>query len=191
MKKLGILLMLLGLLLVSGAGALVLHNGGEDLEAGTASAQLLTEVSDRLAEPGERPGEIRTEMTVKDVDGRPCIGVLSIPAIDRELPVLADWSYPELRVAPCRYVGSTFTDNLVIAAHNYRRHFGHIGQLRPGDDVYFTDMDGLTTAYSVLDTETLMGTDVEGMVESDADLSLFTCTYGGRSRITVRCERVH
>ena len=191
MKKLGILLMVLGALLMTGAGGLYVHNSRENLEAGAASQEMLLEAVRTLDAADDREAEIRTEMTVKAVDGLPCIGVLSIPAIQRELPVLADWSYPELRKAPCRYTGSTFTDNLIIAAHNYRRHFGYISRLQPGDDVYFTDMDGLTTAYSVVDTETIMGTDVEAMTETDADLSLFTCTYGGRSRITVRCERVY
>ena len=33
-------------------------------------------------------------------------------------------------------------------------------------------------------------TDIEGMVHSGYDLSLFTCNYGGKARVTVRCERL-
>ena len=191
-KLLGGLLMLLGVLMLLLDGALVAHNLRENSQAGDESGRLLQEVARDIAQTGADPMTLpaTTEMTVREVDGQPCIGYVSLPTVERELPVIAQWSYPALRKAPCRYVGSTFTDNLVIAAHNYNRHFGPITQLSPGDPVYFTDMDGLVTEYAVTDTETLMGTDVEAMTDSPADLTLFTCTYGGRSRITVRCERV-
>ena len=33
-------------------------------------------------------------------------------------------------------------------------------------------------------------TDIEEMLSEEWDLSLFTCTFGGATRITVRCERL-
>ena len=36
----------------------------------------------------------------------------------------------------------------------------------------------------------IKATDIEGMVHSGYDLSLFTCNYGGKARVTVRCERM-
>ena len=99
-------------------------------------------------------------------------------------------SYPQLRIAPCRYYGSTKTGDLVIAAHNYSRHFGNIRNLSAGDEVYFTDMDGEITAYEVAEVDTLNPTDVEEMTDSGYALTLFTCTYGGQSRVTVRCNAV-
>ena len=59
-----------------------------------------------------------TEMTQVTVRGNSYVGYLSIPALGLELPVMADWSYKRLRTAPCRYSGSTKTDDLVILAHN-------------------------------------------------------------------------
>lgn len=40
------------------------------------------------------------EMTTVEVEGRDYIGVLSIPAVERELPVMAQWSYAGLKIAP-------------------------------------------------------------------------------------------
>ena len=130
------------------------------------------------------------DMPVKNVDGADYIGVISIPAIERELPVFSEWSYPNLKTAPCRYVGSAYLDNMVICAHNYDIHFGSLKYLSYGDTVTFTDMDGNVFTYKVIEIETLQPTAIDAMTTGDWDLTLFTCTIGGATRVTVRCERV-
>ena len=80
-------------------------------------------------------------------------------------------------------------NNLVIAAHNYANHFGHLSRLSPGDVVYFVDMDGLSFSYEVTVGEVLGPEEVEEMTDGTYDLTLFTCTYSGQNRVTVRCER--
>lgn len=130
-----------------------------------------------------------SKMTIVEIDGNGYIGTVNIPKLQLELPVMSEWSYPKLRKSPCRYSGSTKTDDLVILAHNYSRHFGKIKQLNVGDEVVFTDMNGVVTHYSVAEVDTLLPYDVEEMTAGDFDLTLFTCTYGGKSRVTVRCDR--
>ena len=130
------------------------------------------------------------EMPVKNIDGADYIGVISIPAIDRELPVFSEWNYTNLKTAPCRYVGSVYLDNMVICAHNYDIHFGSLKYLSYGDTVTFTDTDGNVFSFKVIEIETLQPTAIEEMTTSDCDLTLFTCTIGGATRVTVRCERV-
>ena len=130
------------------------------------------------------------EMTVKIVNGKPYIGVLSVPVLGLELPVIQEWNYPNLRVAPCRYVGSVYTGDLVIAAHNYISHFGNLKRLQLGDSVTFTDMEGNKFHYEVEALETLVPTAVEEMTSGNWELSLFTCTIGGKLRVTVRCKLI-
>ena len=133
------------------------------------------------------------EMTTVEVEGRDYIGVLSIPAVERELPVMAQWSYAGLKVAPGRYSGTTYADDLVICGHNYAKHFSPIKWLAIGSSVYFTDADGLRWSYEVESVETLRPTQIEEMTtdtETDNwDLTLFTCTSGGNARYAVRCVR--
>lgn len=130
------------------------------------------------------------EMPVTEIDGNDYIGVLEIPSLELSLPVISQWSYPRLRIAPCRYTGSAYKGNLVIAAHNYSRHFGRIGTLSPGEQVSFTDVDGNYFAYQVVETQMLEPEDIEDMIEEEWDLTLFTCTIGGKTRVTVRCEAI-
>ena len=119
------------------------------------------------------------------------IGILSIPVLKVELPVLTNWSYEKLRKAPCHYYGSCYESDFVIAAHNYNSHFGRLSQLQAGDLVVFTDVSGQVHCYEVVLLETLLPTATEEMLTSGFDLSLYTCTPGGGNRVTVRCARVN
>ena len=131
---------------------------------------------------------MQTKMPTVKVDGYECIGVLSIPALDLELPVLTDWSYAKLKKAPCLYYGSYFEKDFVIAAHNYKTHFGRLSELQAGDVVIFTDVSGTAHYYEVVILETLPENATKEMITSGFDLSLYTCTLGGGSRVTVRCN---
>lgn len=182
--------MFLGTALVLAALSLFLWNQIEGKKAGAAAQDLLGQVAEEVGDGSVSPDPYSTQMTETEIDGYTWIGVISMPSLGVELPVMADWSYPQLKIAPCRYYGSTKTDDLVIAAHNYTYHFGKIKNLGIGDAVYFTDMDGTVISYEVAEVDTLSPTAVEKMTDSGYALTLFTCTYGGKSRVTVRCERV-
>ena len=184
-RKAGTRCMVLGAVLVLAALSLFLWNQWEDRRAGNAAQEVLSELTEQTDEDGADP--YSTEMTQVEIDGYWYIGYVSIPSQGIDLPVMSSWSNPKLRIAPCRYSGSTKTADLVIAAHNYSRHFGPIKNLSPGDAVYFTDMDGVVTSYEVAEVDTLSPTAVEEMTDSGYALTLFTCTYGGQSRVTVRC----
>ena len=140
--------------------------------------------------PVELLTEEDKEMTEIEVLDERYIGFLSIPAIDLELPVMSTWSYEKLNIAPCRYTGSVRGEDLVVMAHNYDCFFGSLPLLEIGDALSFTDADGITTRYEVVGKDLLSPTAVEEMTSGDFDLTLFTCTYGGGSRVTIYCERV-
>jgi len=126
-------------------------------------------------------------LTVKEYE---FIGYLSIPALRLNLPVMAEWSYENLNVSPCRYSGLPETDDFVIAAHNYSSHFGFIDSLNEGDTVSFTDVHAKQINYQVELIDTLSPTDVKDMTSGEYDLTLFTCTYSGQARVTVRLNRI-
>ncbi len=123
------------------------------------------------------------------IDGRRYMGILSIPALELKLPVCADLSYPALRKSPCRYRGSAEEGGFVIAAHNYTSHFGRLNKLANGECIRFTDTNGKVTEYVVIQSEVMGPFEVERMVDSGYDLTLFTCTPGGRTRAAVRCMK--
>ena len=155
-----------------------------------AWSKLLDVLLPYLKQAASQPAFVRypdMEMPMKEIDGETYIGVVEIPSLELSLPVMRDWSYPQLKKAPCRYVGSVYSHDVVICGHNYDRHFGRLKELVPGDEVRFTDMDGNVFRYSVCAVEQLAKTAVEEMQTGDWDLTLFTCTKGGVMRVTVRC----
>lgn len=144
----------------------------------------------RTPAPSAAPTALSGEMPTMKIDKQSYIGYIELPTLGISLPVISEWSYPRLRIAPCRYSGSAYDDSLVILAHNYARHFGNIQRLSIGDPVQFIDARGNIFRYVVAKHETLGRRDVKEMIDSGYDLTLFTCTYGGKYRITVRLNRV-
>lgn len=130
------------------------------------------------------------DMPMQEANGQQYIGVIDIEGISVSLPVISDWDYQKLKLAPCRYSGSAYQPGFVIMAHNYAGHFGKLDTLSYGSRVTFTDVDGNIFKYEVADIEILERTDVEDMKSDAWDLTLFTCTVGGVSRIAVRCNKV-
>ncbi len=139
----------------------------------------------------EHPKEKNDAMPSLQLDGRYYCGYITLTALGIELPVLNEWSYPNLNIAPCRYEGSPQTHDFIIAAHNYNSHFGQIKYLSEGDEIIFTDVLGDKYRYVVAYTEYIDGYNPEQMSEnknSSWDLTLFTCTLNGQSRVTVRAK---
>lgn len=132
----------------------------------------------------------KMEMPVVRYENEEYIGLLEIPALGLKLPIMSEWSYSRLKKSPCRYTGSAYLDNLVLSAHNYESHFGRLKELDEGERIVFTDTDGNRFNYEVVFIETLKPTAIRAMTSSEYDLTLFTCTVGGKSRVTVRCDRV-
>lgn len=203
---LGTLFILLGTALIVSALVLVLRNSSEDMDARDAYSERLdlvkAEISDRVEQNAEAPTEALEdiiaaelegkvdEMVVVEIDGEGYIGFFSSPAINLEMPVMAEWSEQKLKRALCRHFGSPEENNLVIAGHNYKSGFGKLRDLNVGDEVYFTDMNGKVRKYLVGEKEILDAEDTDRMIHSDWELSLYTCTYSGKQRITVRCRLV-
>lgn len=204
-KKKGSILMAGGLLLIVAALSLTCYNMWEERRAEASAASALEEILPEMpvaAEPSIQPENTQEavipdyllnpemEMPTVEIEGQAYIGVLDIPVLGLELPVISQWSYPRLKLAPCRFEGSAYLDDLIIAAHNYRSHFGGLKNLRPGDEVSFTDVEGNVFRYTVAELETLGGNDLEELESGEWDLTLITCTLGGKSRVTVRCNLV-
>lgn len=180
----GIILLIVGCILFLISGGWYIYNVQEDKNAGRQATEIL--------------GKLDNEQNIIDnsdtapvitVDGDAFCGKVVIEKLGVELPVYDEWNYTRLRSAPCRYMGSVATDDIIIAAHNYKSHFGSLNKLQTGDEIRFIDAYGTAHTYSVCELVTLNGTDISEMQSSGWDFTLFTCTKGGKQRVTVRCNR--
>ena len=214
-KITGLAVILAGILMLAAACLLTGYNLRESQEAekrAATAAGILREQTARNVEAAKTEQDLQAgfsdqvlmaedtayrEMPTEKIDGRLYIGVLDVPELSVSLPVMYSWNEKRLKISPCRYSGSYFSDDLVICGHNYRSHFSPLKSAVPGTKVILTAVDGTRIEYEVSAVETLRSTDIEKMITNsnnstsneDWDLTLFTCTTGGRARLALRCRR--
>ena len=206
------LCLMLGSALVLAAVCLYVYDRLEDARAGAQAASAVSQLrqsqSIAVASEAERPADsaesLPTEsLPTEDAESEPgpvsetpkssiereYLGVLTIPALGLELPVQTEWSKANLKVSPCRQCGSAAGGDLVIAAHNYKSHFGRLSSLSEGDEVRFTSQDGAEAVYTVERTAQVSPEEPEALREGGCPLVLYTCTPGGKARVVVYCQR--
>lgn len=206
------LLIVFGIFFLMAALLLTGYNFWSDRNAQQASAVAVKELSaliptptigipmDTLEDHAEVSPEIEEvlpyyvinpsiEMLEQTIGGTAYVGILEIPTLELELPIASQWNNRTAQKAPCRYTGTPYLNNMVIAGHNYQTHFGKLSTLPTGTQLFFTDMEGNRFSYQIIEFETVQPTAIEEMCTGDWDLTLFTCTIGGRARIAVRCEK--
>ena len=128
------------------------------------------------------------DMPEVEVNGLTCIGTLEIPKLDLNLCVTSTFTYELMKQLPCRYYGSIYKNNMVIAAHDSWFHFGRLSTLNQGDEVIFTDVSGNRFEYSVDVIEAVKPNSVEDVTSGKWPLTLFTCTLDAQNRVVVRCK---
>ncbi len=193
-KKSGIIFVVAGAVLIASALLLFLYNDYTQRRAGQNAELLMEDLHSVLEENTDFSQPDTTEATPEDmpvitIDGYEYIGYISVPELSLELPVMSDWDYTRLKIAPCRHFGSLYEDNIVIAAHNYKRHFKYISRLEPGAQVIFTDVNGRANIYSLVSSAILSDDAVDAVQNSGYDLVLYTCTPGGSARTVLFCNR--
>lgn len=181
-----------GLLLIAAALCFTVYNLWDEKRAKDSAEELLLQYQELQSASLDLEPETSqdSEMPAVEIDNNLYIGVLEIPFLGISLPVMEEWSYDGLKIAPCRYMGSAFQDNMIIAGHNYRFHFGGLRKLETGAEVIFTDTGDNRFEYQVTEVTYIDGSDVEGMEAGEWDLTLFTCTLDSQRRVVVRCSRV-
>lgn len=195
-KKIGTLIIVVGLMCLAAASVFFFHNQSESNKAGESANAVLTVLTAQIEEEKKAVSnennsdeELNDTMPTVNIDGYDYIGFVEIPKIGIKLPVMSDWDYDRLKIAPCRNFGSVNTNDLVIAGHNYTVHFGKLDNLTEGDAVIFIDVKGKVYSYAVQKLDTVSAEDVDAVQNSGYDLVLYTCTLSGKERTSVFCNR--
>ena len=114
-KKTGIAIVAVGAVLILSALLLFFHNRQEDVQAGKEAESLLENVEAVIetkrikapvaskqpdAAPSTTP--LDPQMPVVMLDGYEYVGYVEIPVLGLKLPVMSEWDYNRLKLAPCR-----------------------------------------------------------------------------------------
>lgn len=137
------------------------------------------------------------------LDGYKVIGLIKIPAINLEYPILEmDVSNPEeakepMKLAIIKYWGGEVNGygNLSVAGHNNYNGtmFGKTKNLKIGDVVELTDLNNQTIKYQIYDifkTDPNDVTILETKDETIREVTLITCTNGNRERLILKAKEI-
>lgn len=195
-KSLSAAFILAGFLCIGSALGLTGYNLYSEKHAGAVAEQAMVTISEAVPRHHEAqdeediplyqldPNVTMPELKVSDIK---YIGYLELHDLGLKLPIITKTTSKYLQSAPCRLSGSAYLEDLVIGAHNYNTHFGRLKELTYGDRIDFTDLDGNLFSYEVADIEILQPDQLDYLCDGEYPLSLYTCTIGGRTRLTLRC----
>ena len=216
----GWLCIIMGVVMLVAAGSIYLIQEQQDKLAGKNSEILLEKMREEIlygygtnvhpvstpvptktpeveVEPSPAPEEeilpeesAAPEMPVMELYGYELMGILTAPSVEVELPILGDWNYELLQIAPCRYSGSIAGEDLILLGHNFKSHFDSLKNIAVDDPVEFLSADGELHKYTVAEIELLHKTDVDKLERDEYALTFFTCTRGGEHRLVIRCVPV-
>ena len=192
-NNIGRVFIIVGVILILVSIIIITYNSYLELNAGIKSSNIIGTMKEKIdnsLEIVKLNNKENKEMSVINIDGYDYIGTIMIPTLNLELPVMSDYDNEKLNIAPCRYYGSVYTDDLIICAHSYKTHFRYLSNLNQGDNIIFTDVNGENYIYEVLEMEVLNPNEVSEMINNEFDLTLYTCTNDGLNRVTVRCNRL-
>ena len=178
----GLILVHIGVALILLSLGLQGYNGYINKQAGIKSEKIYKQIQETMLKVDNKG----VESKILDIDGNKYIGIISIPTLGLELPIMNDWDNEKMKYAPCRYYGSLETNDLILCSHSYDNLLGNIKDLKQKDIVVITSISGKKYIYEVEVIEVLQPDDVVEMIENEFDLTLYTCTKDNLNRVTVR-----
>ena len=125
------------------------------------------------------------------------IGIISIPKIKLEYPILDKTTKDNMRISITRFSGGDVNKNgnLALAGHNNYdgTMFGKNKQLVIGDKIYLTDLQKNTVEYeikSIFKTDPNDVSILETQDKEKKELTLITCTNPNKERLIIKAEEV-
>ena len=126
------------------------------------------------------------------------IGLIKIPAINLEYPILEETTKETMKVSISRYWGGDINSygNVSLAGHNNRvtlTMFGKNKNLKNGDKIFLTDLLGNTVEYQIYDTFITNPNDVTVLQTKDKNIrevTLITCSNGHVNRLINKAREI-
>lgn len=131
------------------------------------------------------------------MDGYQVVGIIKIPKINIEYPILEKTDKTSLKLSITKFWGNKINQigNVVLAGHNNlnNKMFGRINELQEGDIIELTDKQNVTINYKVFKTYVVDPNDITCIIaedENSREVTLITCTNGDKERFVVKAREV-
>lgn len=125
-------------------------------------------------------------------------GIITIPKLNIQYPILSNWNYEILKNATCRYFGPEHPNepgNYCIIGHNYRNNsfFSKLVTLDKMDIIQITDTAGRTVDYIVYDKYNVNPDNTECTSQNTSgktEITLITCYNNGTQRTIIKATAI-
>ncbi len=124
-------------------------------------------------------------------------GIINIPKIKVNYPILSETTDALLKVSPCKFWGPNINEvgNFCIVGHNYRnsRFFSKVPTLEKGDKIEITDLTGRCITYEVYNVYTVDPKDrtcTTQKTNGKKEITLITCTNDSKLRVIVKATEM-
>ena len=121
------------------------------------------------------------------------IGIIQIPKINIEYPILSHINDELLKIAPCRFLGPlpNKEGNLCIAGHNYddNRFFSNLNKLNIGDSINIYDSNNNLISYRAYDIFEISKSDTTCTSQNTngrKEITLITCNNFNGNRLIIK-----
>ena len=123
------------------------------------------------------------------------VATVNIPSIDCTYPVINETTEELLKISACKFWGPDPNEvgNFCIVGHNYRsdKFFSHVPDLRIGDKIEVTGLNGETLIYKIYDKYVVQPDDVTCTSQRTnglKEVTLITCTDDSKLRVIVKAR---
>lgn len=154
--------------------------------------QVISNITDNLENSDEAIAEINQQ-----IQGNKVVGIIKIPEINLEYPILETTSKETLKLSITKFWGNKINEigNVTLAGHNNLNGtmFGKLNKLKNGDVIELTDIQNTTLKYEVFKTYIIDPNDITCILpeqEGVREVTLITCTNGNKNRLIVKAREI-
>ena len=160
-------------------------------------AQLFHEEQKRIENENSKNDKKEKRKINLEYKGQKVIGLIEIPVIDLEYPILEKTTNLAMATSISRYYGGEINEygNVSLAGHNNYSGtmFGKNKNLKKGDDVLLTDLTGKTIKYKIYDIFVTHPDDTDILETKDKtirEVTLITCKNGRSERLIIKAKEI-
>lgn len=157
--------------------------------------ELINTVADIKVKLEEIKESENDEKTITKYKGYDIVGIIEIPKINIEYPIINQTSDETMALSITKFWGNNVNDigNFTMAGHNYfdGTMFSNTNKLNIEDTIKMTDLDGKTIEYKVFDKYIIDPNDVkcvQSVKENTREITLITCINGRNNRLVVKAR---
>ena len=156
----------------------------------TEAKQVIANINEELKNSDNPITEIDEQ-----IQGHKVVGIIKIPKIELEYPILETTSKETLNLSITKFWGNEINEigNVTLAGHNNLNGtmFGKTKKLEVGDVIELTDIQNVTLKYNVFKIYVIDPNDISCILpeqEGTREVTLITCTNGNKNRLIVKAR---